>query len=267
MSFNSALYRGELLHARSDEHTRAFRYGVYMAALDLDELDQLDRELRLFSHDRPNLFSFRERDYASATAPNSSSSSRDLRGEFAALRAANGLPTPATSRFVTNLRAFGYVFNPVSFCLDYDARGEITSVIAEVNNTYGGTMRYVLGPNDRVVGKRFGFRHFRELYVSPFIHGDATYDFFFDAPLDGELLDIRMNVYAGRPEALGKRVFHARFAGERAALSDRTLALAAVRYPFMTAQVIGLIHWQAIKLRFSRVPFLRPTADHRPIPR
>jgi uncharacterized protein len=266
VTFHSALYRGELAHARDDEHARrAFRYSVYMAVLDLDELDALDATLRLFSRDRPNLFGFRDRDYATATSPSIATASRDLRSEFAALRAANDLPAPASSRLVTNLRAFGYLFNPVSFCIDYDDAGAITSVIAEVNNTYGGNLRYVLGPRDRIAGTQATFRHVRELYVSPFLHGDATYDFTFDAPLDGCSLDIRMNVYAGRPSALGPRRLFARFVGERSAMSDRTLALAALRYPFMTAQVIGLIHWQAIKLRFAGVPFLRPGADHRPI--
>ena len=53
----SALYLGSVAHARSDEHARrAFRYPVYVAAIDLGELDALDRELRLFSHGGWNLF-------------------------------------------------------------------------------------------------------------------------------------------------------------------------------------------------------------------
>lgn len=261
----SALYRGELAHARDDDHAkRAFRYHVYMACLDLAELPALDRELRLFSLDRPNLFELRQRDYATSTAPNRSVASQDLLGELAALRTANGLPPPHTTRLVTNLRAFGYVFNPVSFFIDYDATGAIISVIAEVNNTFGGTLRYVLGPSHRIAApgsRRTGFRHVRELFVSPFLHGDQTYDFFFDVPLDSDTLAISMDVR----DATGHRTFFARFAGARAPLSDRTLALAALRYPFMTAQVIALIHWQAVKLRFAGVPYLRPTADHRPL--
>lgn len=288
---HSALYRGSLVHARDDAHARrVFRYGVMMAALDLDELDELDRELRLFSRGRPNLFSFRDRDYASATSPSAGAASHDLRGELAALRAANGLPVPHATRAITNLRAFGYLFNPVSFFLDYDARGEITAAIAEVNNTYGGHLRYVLGPAQRMPeagsiadrpqrsqdgpvltaeghrpgpGKRVRFRHVRELFVSPFLHGDVTYEFDFAVPLDGDELAIAMHVR----DADGHQVLFAAFSGTRAPLSDRTLALAAVRYPFMTAQVIGLIHWQALKLRLAGVPYRRPPPDHRPIQR
>ena len=263
MTFHSALYRGHLVHVRHDVLARrTFRYAVYMAAMDLDELPRLDRELRLFSHERRNLFAFRDRDYAATLSPSRTATAFDLRADLAALLTANGLPPPHTTRLVTNLRAFGYLFNPVSFFLNYDAAGEIASVVAEVNNTYGGGFRYVLGPRDRIAGSRPTFRHTRELFVSPFLHGPATYDFTFDAPLDGAELAIAMHVR----DVAGARTFAATFDGGRAALGDRVLAAAAIRYPFMTAQVIGLIHWQALKLRLSGVPYRRPGTDHRPLP-
>jgi DUF1365 family protein len=252
----SALYRGELMHARDDEHARrAFRYPVYLAALDLGELAALDRELRLFSHGRRNLFALDDRDYGTGA--------RGLAAGLADLLAGNGLPPPHATRLVTNLRVAGYVFNPVSFFLNYDAAGALGSVIAEVNNTYGGRRRYLLGPAQRMAGEpggRIGFRHVRELFVSPFLHGDAIYEFWFDAPLDGDRLAIAMHV--DRPS--GQRVFVARLTGARRALTDRALLAAAVRYPLMTAQVIGLIHWQALKLRLRGVPYLRPGPDHAP---
>src|SRR5688572_28275232 len=135
--FKSALYRGTLLHARHDEHRRAFTYPVFVASLDLHELPRLDRGLLLFSHRGRNVFSFHEQDYEATLSP-STRTGGDLGSSLSALRAANGLPAPHASRLVTNLRAFGYVFNPVSFVIDYDRTGDITAVIAEVNNTYGG---------------------------------------------------------------------------------------------------------------------------------
>jgi len=260
----SALYRGELMHARDDEHARrAFRYPVFVAALDLGELAALDRELRLFSHGRRNLFALDDRDYGSGAH---GAGAHGLAAGLADLLAGNGLPAAHTTRLVTNLRVAGYVFNPVSFFLNYDAAGALASVIAEVNNTYGGRRRYVLGPAQRMADGprgRVGFRHVRELFVSPFLHGDAIYEFWFDAPLDGDQLAIAMHV--DRPS--GERVFVARLTGARRALTDRTLLAAAVRYPLMTAQVIGLIHFQALKLRLRGVPYLRPGPDHAPRPR
>jgi DUF1365 family protein len=254
---HSALYRGTLAHARNDVHARrAFRYPLYMAAIDLAELPRLDRELRLFSHGRRNLFALHDADYDGAGAAGG------LASALADLLAANAIPPPATTRLVTNLRVLGYVFNPVSFFLNYDAAGALQSVVAEVNNTYGGRHRYVLGPRQRLPEshRRVGFRHVRELFVSPFLHGDAGYDFWFDAPLDGDRLAIAMHVTT----AAG-RVFFARFAAQRTPLTDRALALAAVRYPLMTAQVIGLIHLEALLLRLRGVPYRRPGSNHRPI--
>ena len=250
----SALIRGHVVHARNDIHARrTFRYPVYVASLDLDELPRLDRELRLFSHDRPNLFALHDRDYEDGA--------RGLAATHAAVLAAHDIARPEQTRLVTNLRVLGYVFNPVSFFLGYDG-GVVTSVVAEVNNTYGGRHRYVFGPAQRVPhAHRIGFRRERALFVSPFLHGDATYEIWVDAPLDGDALSITMNVETDD----GARVFVARLAGTRHALSDAALARAAVRYPLMTAQVIGLIHFEALKLHLLGVPYRRPGPDHRPI--
>jgi DUF1365 family protein len=242
----SVLVRGEVMHARNDVHARrTFRYPVYVAALDLDELPQLD--LRLFAHNGRNLFALHDRDYADGA--------RGLAASHRALLAAHDIAPPETTRLVTNLRVLGYVFNPVSFFIGYDG-GAVTSVVAEVNNTYGGRHRYVFGPAQRVA---HGFRLERQLFVSPFLHGDATYELAVDAPLDGDLA-ITMHV-----EVEGKRVFVARLAGTRHALTDGALVRVALRYPLMTAQVIGLIHFEALKLHLRGVPFRRPGADHRPI--
>ena len=252
----SALYLGSLVHTRRDELARRrFRYPVYMAAIDLDELPVLDRELRLFSHNRRNVFALYDADYAGGVAGLPIAVARQL--------AEHDLPAPATTRLVTNLRVAAYVFNPVSFFLNYDASGALTSAIAEVNNTYGGRLRYVLGPAQRLPGsgQRIGFRHERELFVSPFLHGPRTYEFWFDVPLDGDRLAITMHV----DTPAGDRIFVAHVAGSRRPMTDRALLAAAIRYPLMTAQVIGLIHLEALRLRLAGVPYRRPGIDHRPL--
>lgn len=240
----SALIRGELMHARKDVHAqRVFRYPVYMAAIELGELPRL----RLLSYNRRNIFALDDRDYDGGLAGH------------ADLYVANHVPVPARTVLVTNLKTFGYVFNPVSFFLGYDAAGALESVIAEVNNTYGGRRRYVLGPGQRIPhAARVGFRHVRELFVSPFLHGDSTYEFWFDLASDAMTLEM----FVG--DATDRRIFTARFSGVRQPLTDRTLAAAALRYPLMSVQVIALIHLEAVKLRLAGVPYYRPGPDHGP---
>ena len=59
----SCLYECKVSHRRLEPRTHGFEYRVFLLALDLDELAECDRRLRLFSADRPNLYSIRERDY------------------------------------------------------------------------------------------------------------------------------------------------------------------------------------------------------------
>jgi DUF1365 family protein len=252
----SALYRGHLAHARSDAHRRRFRYPIYVACLDLDELPALDRRLRLFSHNRRNLFSLHDRDHAGAEAIG-------LAGAHRARLAARGLPVPARTELVTQLRTADYVFNPVSFYLGYDAAGRLETVVADVNNNYGGNHAYVLGPAERLPApaERAGFGAAKTFFVSPFIHGPAAYRFWFHgARPAAPRLDVRMDVV--RPD--GDRFFAARLTGARVALTDRALAAAALRYPLMSVQVIALIYGEALLSHLRRVPYRRPGPDHQP---
>jgi DUF1365 family protein len=237
---NSALYVGHLMHARHDAHARrAFRYPIYVASIDPSELPALHATLRLFSHNRHNLFSLHDRDYRGAPPPGA-----------------------ASTRLVTQLRVAGYVFNPVSFFLGYDAGGALAGVTAEVNNNYGGNHCYQLGAADRIPARNGdAFRASKRFFVSPFLHGPAEYDFHFHTPRDGERLAIGMRVR--RPDE-PKPFFVARLEGRRLPLTDRTLAYAAARYPLMTLQVIGLIYWEALKMHLAGVPFRRPGPDHAP---
>ena len=256
----SALYRGHLMHARRDGHAvRRFRYPVFMACLDPDELPVLAARLRGFAYNRPGLFSLRDRDYRGAAEVGVAAAHR------AALATA-GLPTPHQVRLVTNLRTAGYVFNPVSFFLDYDASGAVTTAIAEVNNTYGGNHPYLLHDGNRQPSAGPGdpfttFRVERTFFVSPFLHGPALYRFRFDAPLDGASLDVRMDVVQDRA-----RVLLAHLRGTRVALSDANLVRLAVRFPLMSAQVVALIYYEALRMHLARVPYRRPGPDHRPAP-
>ena len=83
------------------------------------------------SRNRPGLLQLRDRDHLLPPATNLRT---DLLGH---LRAEGEDPTGWRVLLVTNLRVFGYVFNPASFYLCRDAAGVLRVVIIEVHNTHG----------------------------------------------------------------------------------------------------------------------------------
>ena len=79
----SALYIGTVMHARRSPRDNVFRYPVYMALLDLDELPSLDRALPLFGWNRRAVTSFYDADHidihamlAATTASSSAQAAR-----------------------------------------------------------------------------------------------------------------------------------------------------------------------------------------------
>lgn len=228
----SALYTGTVMHARTTPKENVFRYRVCFYLLDLDELPELDRRVRLFGWNRRHVVSLHDRDHL------------DVR----AFLVERGIEADRVL-LLTNLRVLGYVFNPVSFWFCHDRAGRQTAILAEVSNTFGGRHSYLLHNRDGSP-----LRDGQELaadkvfHVSPFNGIEGEYRFRFH--LQRSCPVIRIDYGDAEGELLLTSI-----AGKLRTWSTATLLGAFLRMPFLTAGVIFRIHWQALKLWLKGVPF------------
>jgi DUF1365 family protein len=125
-------------------------------------------------------------------------------------------------------------------------------VLAEVNNTYGGRHLYWLASAPR--GDRHPFRATagKVLYVSPFMEVDADYDFVLTPP--AERLVAHMNVMPSSHPSARARILDATLTLTYRPWTAASIRSALVRFPLMTATVVGAIHWQALRLWLSGLP-------------
>ncbi len=127
----SALYRGGVMHRRWRPKSHRLRYRVFWLLLDLAELDDLDRRLRLFSRGRWNVLSFHDRDHGDG-------SGAALRPQVEAwLRRAQVDAGAGPIRLLTMPRILGYVFNPISLYYCHKTDGRLAAVVYEVTSTFG----------------------------------------------------------------------------------------------------------------------------------
>ena len=248
MGLNSAIYEGWVRHRRHAPVGHAFRYRMFQLYLDLAELDQVFAGRWLWSVDRPNLAQLRRRDYFGDPALPIDTAVRDH------VQALRGTRPTGPIRLLTHARYFGKTMNPVSFYYCFAADGHaLECVVAEITNTpWGERHAYVL-PADQAVrrGRALQWDFDKAFHVSPFMAMQHRYAWRFTPP--GKDLNVHMDVLdAG---GSGQRAFDATLSLQRRALDGPGLARVLYRYPLMTAQVIGAIHWQALRLWLMRTPF------------
>jgi uncharacterized protein len=139
-------------------------------------------------------------------------------------------------------RVLGHVFNPVSFWLCHDRAGALRVVIAEVNNTFGDRHSYMCHHDDlRPIARENTLQARKIFHVSPFPGGGGRLQLPFSTSTP-EHVNIRIDYRAGEGRLL------ATLTGSRRPATTSGLMAAMLRRPFGSRRVLGLIHWQALKL-------------------
>ena len=229
---HSCLYECTVFHRRLAPKKHEFLYRVFYFLIDLDELEIIDRSLKLLKINRSGLYSFWESDHISHGAPSARENiCRYLRSQ--------GISEPVGKILLLTLTRFaGYIFNPISIYYCFDTSGSPLTSVAEVGNTFGEWKPYLVPLKEDGTFERRVVKHF---YVSPFSDLDLEFDFRFHLP--GERLQVFIDDYRGE-----ERELISILTGKSVPLTDRNLLSFSLKYPFLTLQVIIGIHWQALLL-------------------
>jgi len=238
---HSALYVGTVRHRRFDRTGHGFSMRLYFAYVDLDELPRaFDRWWWSATHPAP--VRFRRRDYFGSSELPLADAVRDAVNERIGVR------PDGPVRLLTNLRCWGYVFNPVSFYYCFDRDEHLVAVLADVTNTpWGERHHYVVGPpaaGERTLRAAFPKAH----HVSPFQPMELGYRW--TVPTPGERLVVHMI-----SDAAGDKVFDATLVAARREWTTRNLLLVLTRHPWMTAKVVAMIYLHAFLLWCKRATF------------
>ena len=224
--------RGETFHGRRGAVSNAFRYSVDYICIDPEAEGELPW---LFSRNRPNLAALWDADHGGPPGSGRGAAwARDV-------LAANGIEAPGRILLIAQPRVLGHVFNPVSFWLAHDAEDRLIAVIPEVTNTYGDRHSYLCHRDDlRPIARSDTVEARKMLHVSPFQQVEGGYSFRFD------IRDDRIGIWIDY--RAGNAGVYATLTGARAPLTSMAILRAFLLRPFGSRRVLGLIHWQALKL-------------------
>ena len=228
---NSCIYNGEVNHTRFKPVKHFLNYKTFSLFIDLDEIEQLDKSISIFSHNKFNIFSFYNKDHG------------DRDGNCLKKWVISNLQKYKIEGNISKIkilcypRIFGYVFNPLSifYCYEND---KLKSIFYEVKNTFNEQHTYIFKIKD---GEEIKQKCKKKFYVSPFMDMETFYNF--------KLIDPnqRLSVMIKQTDAEGT-VLTATQTGDKKEFNLNQLMINFFRYPLMTFKIISSIHFEALLL-------------------
>ena len=164
---HSKIYNGKVIHTRFKPKRHHFKYSIFSLLIDLDEINELDKNLKLFSYNKFNLISFFDKDHGNRDGNEikewvkKNLIKKNIK--FKKIRV----------EILCYPRILGYVFNPLSVLYIYNEYNELISIFYEVKNTFGEQHTYIFETrNESLIKNKCN----KKFYVSPFIEMDCEYN-------------------------------------------------------------------------------------------
>jgi len=236
------LVLSDIHHTRHGQPSHFLARKGLSVLVDLDRLEEADRQTGLFSIDRFNLFSLHQSDFGpNHKSQRTSGASLQSLASWVRQLAAEALPGTEIKRveMLAMPRILGIGFNPITVYCAADKTGQTRLILYEVHNTFGDAHSYLglLGPD----GKGQLHRAEKKLFVSPFFPVDGGY-----------LLHLRrdenkLNLLV-RYCREGKPALTATLRGQISKLTNRSILASLSVYGHWPMRVWLSIHTEALRL-------------------
>ena len=228
---NSCIYNGEVTHTRFKPVRHFLKYKTFSLLIDLDEINELDSRISIFSHNKFNIFSFYDKDHGERDGSNLKE------WVLINIRKYNIDGKINKIKILCYPRIFGYVFNPLSIIYCYE-NDKLKAIFYEVKNTFNEQHTYIfkIKNNGEITQKCK-----KKFYVSPFMDMETYYNFKLIDP-NNKLL-----VFIKQTDSIGT-ILTATQTGEKKEFNFKQLLKNFFKYPLMTIKIISSIHYEELLL-------------------
>ena len=241
-NFSSCIYSGLIIHKRFKPKKHFFSYKAFSLLIDLNEIEDLEKKINFFSHNKFNILSFYNIDHGPRDG---SSLTKWVKKNL--VKAKINI-NEVSIKLLCFPRFFGYVFNPLSIFYCYDKHEQLRAVLYEVKNTFNEQHTYVFRskPSSKIILHKCN----KKFYVSPFIEMKTFYNFRLLKP--GKSINIQIK----QTDSYGLLLL-AQQVGKKINLNSKSLFYQFLKHPLMSFKIIVAIHFEAFRLWSKGIKLVR----------